>query len=83
MKVKRFVQTNVNHRHSVPPSKMSSVVKKEGLATDDLLEFHHHPSIGSIGEGGFDYCQYKCVWDCNCNGNTLDEMVLTDYDDSC
>ena len=52
LKVKRFVQTNVNHRHSVPPSKMSSVVKKEGLATDDLLEFHHHPSIGSIGEGG-------------------------------
>ena len=51
LKDERFVQTNVNHHHSTPPSKIRSVVKKEGFATDDLVEFHHHPSIGSIGEG--------------------------------
>ena len=65
LKDERFVQTNVNHHHSPPPSKMSSVVKKRRFATDDLLEFHHQSSIGSIS-GGFDYWQYKCVWDCNC-----------------
>ena len=84
LKDKTFVQTNVSHQHSAPPSKLRCAVKKRSLATDDLVEFPHHSSklVFTLRS------QYKCVWDCmhlisfEVHWEYFGWNGLTDYDDS-
>ena len=84
LKDKTFVQTNVSHQHSAPPSKLRCAVKKSGLATDDLVEIPHHSSklVFTLRS------QYKCVWDCmhlisfEVHWEYFGWNGLTDYDDS-